>query len=238
MSTSQQKTKSIFFETKSGTSKYLMNNIQCLNTEINHTKTNIATTNYPTNNLSTKFNINPNASVPVDLGNVKGDSKFIPQHMLKGLTGQAAGYAISRGDYFGGVTFLSEGVRSNAFYFDPASGAKGKGTLVNTHPGITLTYQTDKEIRNMFGNTSLSPLTEEILRSVRGGTISPNMRNSHLRVGDYYNMFKHVQDKYTAGANNALMGVMQNNPFAKSMLAQGKTKQETLINIKENLTVV
>lgn len=237
MSTSQQKTKSIFFETKSGTSKYLMDNIQCLNTEINHTKTNSATTNYPTNNLSTKFNINPNASVPVNLGNVKSDAKFIPQHMLKGLTGQAAGYAISRGDYFGGVTFLSEGVRSNAFYFDPASGAKGKGTLVNTHPGITLTYQTDKEIRNMFGNTSLSPLTEEILRSVRGGTISPNMRNSHLRVGDYYNMFKHVQDKYTAGANNALMGVMQNNPFAKSMLAQGKTKQETLRAIKENLPV-
>ena len=81
MSTSQQKTKSIFFETKSGTSKYLMDNTQCLNTEINHTKTNSATTNYPTNNLSTKFNINPNVSVPVNLVNVKGDAKFIPQHM-------------------------------------------------------------------------------------------------------------------------------------------------------------
>ena len=182
-------------------------------------KTNSATTNYPTNNLSTKFNINPNVSVPINLGNVKGDAKFIPQHMLKGLTGQAAGYAISRGDYFGGVTFLSEGVRSNAFLLWPASGAKGKGTLVNTHPGITLTYQTDKEIVICLVIQVCPPLTEEILRSVRGGTISPNMRNSQLRVGDYYNMFKHVQDKYTAGANNALMGVMQNNPFAKKYVS-------------------
>lgn len=192
---------------------------------------------YPKNQLSERFNIKPDAVVNVNLGNVKGDAKFIPQHMLRSLTGQAAGYAVSRGDYFGGITFLSEGVRSNAFYFDPASGSRGKGVLINTHPGITLPYQSDKEIRNMFGNTSLAGMTEEILRGVRNGQMSSNMKNAHLRVGDYYNMFKHVQDKYTAGANGALLGVMNKNSFAQKLLAEGHSKQEVLRTIKEQLPV-
>ena len=192
---------------------------------------------YPKNQLSERFHIKPDSIVNVNLGNVRGDAKFIPQHMLRSLTGQAAGYAVSRGDYFGGITFLAEGVRSNAFYFDPASGSRGKGVLINTHPGITLPYQSDKEIRNMFSNTSLAGMTEEILRGVRNGQMSSNMKNAHLRVGDYYNMFKHVQDKYTAGANNALMGMMNKNPFAQKLLAQGHSRQDILRTIKENLPV-
>lgn len=207
------------------------NNIQ------NNKPNNPTPISYPKNQLSERFHIKPDSVVNVNLGNVRGDAKFIPQHMLQGLTGQAAGYAVSRGDYFGGITFLAEAVRSNAFYFDPASGSKGKGTLINTHPGITLSYQSDKEIRNMFGNTSLAGMTEEILRSVRNGKMSANMQNAHLRVGDYYNMFKHVQDKYTAGANNALMGVIGKNPFAQKLLAEGRSKQEILRTVKENLPV-
>ena len=114
------------------------NNIQ------NNKPNNPTPISYPKNQLSERFHIKPDSVVNVNLGNVRGDAKFIPQHMLQGLTGQAAGYAVSRGDYFGGITFLAEAVRSNAFYFDPASGSKGKGTLINTHPGIKLSYQSDK----------------------------------------------------------------------------------------------
>ena len=89
----------------------------------------------------------------------------------------------------------------------------------------------------MFGNTSLAGMTEEILRGVRNGQMSSNMKNAHLRVGDYYNMFKHVQDKYTAGANGALLGVMNKNPFAQKLLAEGHSKQEVLRTVKEQLPV-
>lgn len=195
-------------------------------------------TNYESNPLSKKYQINPNEIIDDKLpANFKGDSKFIPQSMLKGLTGQAAAYAVSKGDYFGGVTFLSEGVRSKAFYFDPASGSRGKGVLINTHPGITLPYQSESEIRKIFGNTSLSPMTDEIIRGVKHGQMTNNMRQAQLRVGDYYNMFKHVQDKYSAGAHNALLGVISQNPFAKELLSEGKSKQEVLKEVKENLPV-
>ena len=189
---------------------------------------------FQTNELSKKFNIDPNEVVQQ---NINKDSKFIPQSMLKGLTGRASAYAMSQGDYFGGITFLAEGVRTSAFYFDPASGAKGKGVLINTHPGITLKYQTDTEIRKMFGGTSISNMTEEILSGVKRGQMSSNMKQAELRVGDYYQMFKQVQDKYSAGANNALLGMMDKNTHAKAMMATGKSKQEVLREVKENLPV-
>lgn len=197
-----------------------------------------ANTNQTVNSeLLQKFNINPNQKISTNenLGNFKPDAGFIPQSMLKGLTGKASAYAISQGDYFGGVTFLAEGVRSNAFYFDPASGSRGKGILINTHPGITLPYQTDAEIRKMFGRTTLAGMTDEIISGVKRGQITANMRNSTLVISDYYNMFNDINQKYSVGADNALKGRLSQNRFAKEMLEDGKTTQEVMREIKRNL---
>jgi hypothetical protein len=186
-------------------------------------------------NMMNKYNINPNEQVKVNLGDLKPDAGFIPQHMLRGLSGKAAGYAISQGDFFGGVTFLAEGVRNNAFYFDPASGSKGKGILINTHPGITLKYQKDYEIRKMFNATTLAPMTNEILNGVKSGTITPRMKAATLVISDYYNMFNQINGKYSAGADNAIMNVIGKNKFARDMLSHGATKSDVLREVKRNL---
>lgn len=186
--------------------------------------------------LLRQFNINPNEKIPTtNLQGYKPDAGFIPQSMLRGLTGRASAYAISQGDYFGGITFLAEGVRSNAFYFDPASGSRGKGILINTHPGITLPYQKDHEIRKMFGRTTLAGMTDEIINGVKRGQITPNMRNAQLVISDYYNMFNDINQKYSVGADNALKGRLNNNRFAKELMNNGMSANDVMREIKRNL---
>jgi hypothetical protein len=163
-----------------------------------------------------------------------GADAFIPQHLLKSQTGQAAKYAISRGDYFAGITFLCEGVRPNAFYFDPASGGK-YGTLINTHPGITLPFQKDHEIRAMFKGTSIAGITEEIIAGVRSGKMTTNMKQARLQTSDYYNMFRVVEAKYTRGADEALKKRLAHVPESKALLAQGKSLNDVLNTVKQQL---
>lgn len=159
---------------------------------------------------------------------------FVPQSLLKGQTGAAAKYALSKGDYFAGITFLCEGVRPNAFYFDPASGGK-YGTLINTHPGITLSLQENATIHRIFHNTSLSPLSNEIVASVRAGRISQAMRVSKLQTSDYYQMFNVVEERYSRGADNAMKRRFQHVPEANALLKQGMSPQQVLMKIKQNL---
>ena len=200
-----------------------------------HIANKLTPTTDQTQQLLRQFNINPHESISTtNLNGYKAESGFIPQNMLRGLTGKASAYAIANGDYFGGITFLAEGVRSNAFYFDPASGSR-KGILINTHPGITLKYQSAEEMRRMFGHTSIRNMTEEIIQASRNGQMTSRMRSAQLVVADYYNMFKEINRKYSRGADIALREHLDRNSYAKALMAQGLNRNDIMTRIKQNL---
>lgn len=188
--------------------------------------------------LRDKYKLNPSEIVDIDLGKY-ANSKFIPQHLTKTLIGKAAGYALTKGDYFGAITFLCEGVYPKAFYYDPASGGR-RGTLVNTHPGITLSLQPENTIRGIFANTSLRDMTDEIVaKSLGKGAskgISGNMASARLQVSDYYHMFQRIEGTYSKGTYNALAGRLSSHPMAKQLLAKGMDKAEVMEEIQSNLS--
>ena len=184
--------------------------------------------------------INPNEPVNVELPSQYKNAVFVPQSLMKGRVGMAAGYAFSKGDYFGGVTFLSEGISNKAFYLDPASNPKN-GTLINTNPGITLSRQNESTIRAIFKNTSLAGMTDEIIHQSKGGRggtglgISSNMAKVSLQVGDYYNMFKVVQGSYSNSLVSAMKERLPHNPHAKALLSSGMSRDAVMRKIQENL---
>ena len=180
----------------------------------------------------------PTASEQEEIGRVGNKVGFIPQSMLKNLIGRATAYAISKGDYFAGITFLCEGVFPKAFYYDPASGSKGKGTLINTHPGITLKYQKAGEIRQMFANTSIGHMKDEIVSTVQAGTrMTANMDKARLSASDFYNMFDIIRDKYSKGADDALISRFKSHPLAVQKLNSGMSSRQLLTEIKKELPV-
>lgn len=164
------------------------------------------------------------------------NSKFIPQSLVNTLIGKTAGYALTKGDHFGAITFLCEGVYPQAFYYDPASGGK-RGILVNTHPGITLSLQREGTIRKIFSNTSLAGMTDEIVSKSIGNNrgISPNMKAAKLKISDYYNMFKMIQGNYSDGVKNALKARFNQHPLAEKLIKQGFTKDNILTKIQSSL---
>lgn len=187
--------------------------------------------------LQQKYNIRADEVVELD-GKYGKNPNFIPQSMLKSLHGKAAAYSISKGDYFGGITFLSEGVYPKAFYFDPASGNSKYGVLINTHPGITLKFQSKQEIKQMFQNTSIGHLTDEIVDAAHvTKRMTPAMKEARLQVSDFYKMFHVIEGKYTKGADDALKNRIDDNPFSKKLLASGMSKNEILKQIKEDLPI-
>lgn len=186
------------------------------------------------NELKQKYNIKDDEIVSLNLGKYE-NSKFIPQSLAKTLIGKAAGYALTKGDYFGAITFLCEGVYPKAFYYDPATGGT-RGTLVNTHPGITLSLQSEKTIRGIFSNTSLKDMTDEIVyKSLKNKGISPNMANARLQVSDYYHMFQKIEGGYSKGAYDALSGRLSSHPMAKKLLNSGMSKSEVMEQIQSEL---
>lgn len=185
--------------------------------------------------LQSKYKIKEDEIVELNLGKYN-NSKFIPQHLTKTLIGKAAGYALTKGDYFGAITFLCEGVYPKAFYYDPATGGT-RGTLVNTHPGITLSLQPDNTIRGIFVNTSLRHMTEEIVDKAKYNRgISSNMANARLQVSDYYHMFQKIEGKYSQGAYKALEGRLAGHPLAKPLLAKGMSKAEVMEQMQSELS--
>lgn len=180
------------------------------------------------------LNINPSEKVHVTLpSGIDELGGFIPSKHMQGLNGKAAAVALAGGDYFAAITFLCEGVRTKAFYMDPATGGR-YGALVNTHPGITLKFQTNDEIKRIFQASSISPMTNHIIDNVRSGTISPQMRNATLQIDDYYKMFRQIEGKYAKGAESALLHHMKTNPYAKELL-KTKSQAEVLKEIKSGL---
>lgn len=191
-------------------------------------------TNHPTNELSIKHNIKPN-ELPVAPNN-----KDLIKQWRNTLSGKASAYALSRNDYFAAVTFIAEGVKESAFYKDPASGGK-YGTLYNSHPGITMRFQSDSEILSMFGKTSVAHQKQNILSNLRGlqnnniKTLPQFMKDMRLSIGDHYEMFNTIRNKYSNNLNKTLYSVMDSNPFVKDRLSKGHSKETVFNDIKKNM---
>lgn len=180
-----------------------------------------------------KYNVDLDSTTIV---NGKMSPKIGASVNSKTLTGKAATFALANGNYYAGLTILCEGVKEKAFYFDPASGGK-YGTLINTHPGITLRFQTESEMRKMFGQTKLAPMTESLIRNIQAKRLTPEMRQLTLDIPDYNRMFNVIANKYSSDADKFVKERLSQHPLSKRLLQQGMTKDQVLNQIKSDLPV-
>ena len=164
----------------------------------------------------------------------KSSGFIVPAKHYAGLTGPSAKFALSKNDYFAGITFLCEWITRDSFYHDPASGGN-KGVLINTHPGITLTYQT-KRLDKIFAGTSAAPIVNEIKGAIKSGNITPNMRNTKFSPSDYYKMFQAIEPSYTNDAYKLIRNNLERNKFASEILSGYKKGTKEYEDMKTRLT--